>query len=72
MDFARRRGLTPAQAAIGWLMSRPDVIAIPRTSSPARMRENLGVLDRPLTTTEVAELDTLFPRPAKAGLLEML
>jgi diketogulonate reductase-like aldo/keto reductase len=72
VDFGRRHGLTPAQAAIGWLMSRPDVITIPRTSSVDRMRENLAVLDRPLTSAEIAELDALFPRPAKAGLLEML
>ena len=72
VDFGRRHGRTPAQAAIGWLMSRPNVITIPRTASPERMRENLAVLDRPLTSAEVSELEALFPRPAKAGLLEML
>lgn len=72
VEFARRHGLTAAQAAIGWILSRPNVIAIPRTASPERMRENLAVLDRALTATELFELDALFPRPARAGLLEML
>lgn len=71
-QFARRHGLTPAQAAIGWLLTKDGVIAIPRTSSTVRMRENLGALAHPLSPAQVTELEALYPRPAKAGPLEML
>lgn len=72
VEFARRHELTPAQAAIGWLLTKDNTVAIPRTSNTARMRENLGTLERPLSHAQVRELEALFPRPAKAGLLEML
>ena len=72
IEFAHRYDLTPAQAAIAWLLTKDGVIAIPRTSSAARMRENIGALGRPLSAAQVGELEALFPRPAKAGLLEML
>ena len=32
--FAKRRGITPAQAALGWLLAKDDVIAIPKTAQP--------------------------------------
>jgi diketogulonate reductase-like aldo/keto reductase len=71
LQFARHYGITAAQAAIGWLLAKDNVVAIPRTSSLERMRENLATLEHPLTPSQVMELDALFPRPARAGLLEM-
>ena len=41
-DFARRRGMTPAQAAIAWLLANDDVIVIPKTGRRERLKENLG------------------------------
>lgn len=70
--FARRHGLTPAQAALGWLLAKDDVIAIPKTSRRERLRENLGALDHPLSSAQMAELERLFPPPAGPGGLEML
>ena len=32
----RRHGMTPAQAALAWLLARDDVIAIPKTASRER------------------------------------
>ena len=71
-DFARRHGMAPAQAALGWLLAKDDVIAIPKTASAARLAENLGALDRPLDAAALAELDALFPPPRRAVPLEML
>lgn len=70
--FARRRGMTPAQAALAWLLARDDVIAIPKTSSAQRLAENLGALARPLDAAALAELDALFPPPSRATPLEMI
>ena len=33
-DFARRRGMTPAQAALAWLLANDDVIVIPKDRQP--------------------------------------
>jgi len=71
-DFATRYGMTPAQAALAWLLAKNDIIAIPKTSHRERLRENAGVLDQPLTREQVAELDSLFPPPQAAVPLEML
>jgi diketogulonate reductase-like aldo/keto reductase len=71
-DFARRHGMTPAQAALAWLLANDDVIVIPRTGRRERLRENLGALDHQLTKAQLAELDRLFPPPAGPRPLEML
>jgi diketogulonate reductase-like aldo/keto reductase len=70
--FARRHGMTPAQAALAWLLGKDGVIAIPKTGRRDRLQENLGALDHPLDAAQLAELDRLFPPPAAAQPLEML
>jgi diketogulonate reductase-like aldo/keto reductase len=70
--FAARHGITPAQAALGWLLAQDDVIAIPKTASRERLRENIAALEHPLDAAAIAELDTLFPAPKRAVPLEML
>ena len=71
-DFARRHRMTPAQAALAWLLAKDDVIVIPKTGRRERLKENLGALDRPLTVPQLAELDRLFPPPTGPRRLEML
>jgi diketogulonate reductase-like aldo/keto reductase len=70
--FAKRHGMTPAQAALAWLLAKDDIIAIPKTAHRERLRENLGALDHPLDASQLAELDALFPPPDSATPLEML
>ncbi len=69
--FAERHGMTPAQAALAWLLQQEGVIAIPKTSRRDRLKENLGALERPLDPAQLAELDRLFPPPAAAQPLAM-
>ena len=71
-DFARRHGMTPAQAALAWLLASDDVIVIPKTGRRERLKENLGALDHRLTKAQLEELDRLFPPPAGSRSLEML
>lgn len=71
-DFARRYDMTPAQAALAWLLANDDVIVIPKTSRRERLKENLGALEHRLTTAQLAELDRLFPPPKGPKPLEML
>ncbi|WOB07549.1 aldo/keto reductase [Piscinibacter gummiphilus] len=69
--FALRTGRTPAQVALAWLLAR-DAIVIPKTRHPARVQENAGALDKPLTADELHELDALFPPPDGPSALAML
>ena len=72
IGFARRNGMAPSQAALSWLLAQDDIMVIPKTGNCARLRENLGALDHPLTPSQVSELDGLFPRPSSPLALEML
>jgi diketogulonate reductase-like aldo/keto reductase len=72
VDFAQANGMTPAQAALAWLLSHEDVIAIPKTSRRERLKENVGALDHHLTAAQLEELDRLFPAPTRPDRLEML
>ncbi|WP_088344793.1 MULTISPECIES: aldo/keto reductase [Rhodomicrobium] len=70
--FAEANGMTPAQAALRWLLAQDDVIVIPKTAHPDRLRENLAALDGALTAGQIAELDRLFPPPDERTPLDML
>jgi len=72
VDFARRHGMTPAQAGLAWLLAHDDVIVMPKTGRRDRLKENIGALDHRLTQTQLAELDRLFPPPTGPRPLEML
>jgi diketogulonate reductase-like aldo/keto reductase len=71
-DFTRRHGMTPAQAALAWLIAAGDIIAIPKTGRRERVKENLAALDLELSADQLAELDRLFPPPKAPVPLEML
>lgn len=72
IDFARRHGISAAQGALAWLLSKDDVIVIPKTSNRERLRENLGALDCRLDAPALAELGRIFPPPDGPRPLEML
>jgi aldehyde reductase len=72
VDFAQRHGMSPATAALAWLLASDDIIVIPKTSHRERLRENLAALEIRLTTAQRAELDQLFPPPKGPRPLEML
>lgn len=71
-DFAKRHGMTAAQAALAWLLAADDVIVIPKTSHRERLRENAAALEIQFSAQQLAELDRLFPPPAGPRPLEML
>jgi len=71
-DIALAHGATPAQVALAWVMDKPGVIAIPKTSDPKRMEQNLAALDLRLTEADHAALDRAFPSPRSKQPLEMI
>lgn len=58
---AQEVGKTSAQVALNWCLSRPNVIAIPKTNSVARTVENCEASGWSLTTDQLAALDKAFP-----------
>lgn len=70
--FAAAHGMTPAQAALAWLLARDNVIAIPKTGHRERVKENAGALDHKLSKAQFDEIDRLFAPPAGPRPLEML
>ena len=70
--FADKHEMTAAQAALAWLLTHDDVIVIPKTSNPDRLRENVAAEQIRLTKDQLAELDRLFPPPKGPHRLEML
>ena len=71
-EVADRHGATPAQVALAWCIEKPGVIAIPKTSSVDRIRQNAGALRLSLTEADHATLDAAFPPPRRARPLAML
>jgi diketogulonate reductase-like aldo/keto reductase len=71
-QFARRHGMTPAQAALAWLLAKQDVIVIPKTSQRERLKENIAAVDIALSEEQLRELERVFPPPDAARPLEML
>ncbi|MGV9882158.1 aldo/keto reductase [Streptomyces sp. NPDC003006] len=57
---AARHGATPAQVALAWLLATsPAMLAIPGTSSPAHLAENVAAAALRLTSEDLAELDAV-------------
>lgn len=58
-EIAAARGLTPAQVALAWLIGQQNVVAIPKTATPARLAENLAAAGIVLDATETARIAAL-------------
>jgi aryl-alcohol dehydrogenase-like predicted oxidoreductase len=55
---AARKGATPAQVALRWLLAqKPWIVPIPGTTKLHRLEENLGAVDLDLSAADLAEID---------------
>lgn len=58
-DWAVRKGATPAQLSLAWLMARhPWIVPIPSTTRTGHLAENLGAEDVTFGSGELRELDS--------------
>jgi aryl-alcohol dehydrogenase-like predicted oxidoreductase len=56
--IAARKGATPGQVALAWLLARkPWIVPIPGTKRLGRLEENLGAADVELDTDDLAEIE---------------
>ena len=70
--FAQAHGMTPAQAALAWLLANDGVIVIPKASRRERVTENAKAREIKLSAAQLTELDQLFAPPRGPVPLEML
>lgn len=69
---AARRGATPAQVALAWVLRHEDAIVIPKAGDVAHVRENRAALHLELTAEDLRDLDRAFPPPRKRTPLESI
>lgn len=62
-DTARAHDASPAQVLLAFLLARPGVVPIPRSSNAAHALDNAGAADIRLTKEDLARLDAAFPAP---------
>ena len=66
--FARARGVTAAQLALAWLLSRgDDIVPIPGTKRRRFLEDNAAAVELSLPAKELAALTDLFRPDAVAG-----
>lgn len=71
-DVAARHSVSPAAAALAWVLRRDSLCTIPKASSPQHVRDNATALDVELTREDLDALDRAFPPPSGPRPLEML
>jgi aryl-alcohol dehydrogenase-like predicted oxidoreductase len=65
---AQRKGATPAQIALAWLLARkPWIVPIPGTTKISRMEENLGAVDVQLTESDLKQIEDATSKLALEG-----
>ncbi len=65
--WARPRGITGAQAALGWLMQRPYIVPIPGTTKLSHLEENLRAANMNITPAEWRELEDALAKVVIIG-----
>jgi aryl-alcohol dehydrogenase-like predicted oxidoreductase len=67
-EMAERKGATPGQIALAWLLHKgPDIVPIPGTKRRRYLEENVGAADVSLDASEMATLDATLSPEKVAG-----
>jgi aryl-alcohol dehydrogenase-like predicted oxidoreductase len=62
-SVAERKGATPAQVALAWLLAqKPWIMPIPGTTKLHRLEENLGAVNVELTENDPKQIDEASSR----------
>ena len=61
--FGAKKGATPAQIALAWLMAqKPWIVSIPGTGNMNHLHENIGAINVQLTPADLREIETGLAR----------
>jgi aryl-alcohol dehydrogenase-like predicted oxidoreductase len=67
-DVASRKGCTPAQLVLAWLLHQgDDIVPIPGTTRVENLQDNVGALGVTLTERDLERIDAVFPKGVAAG-----
>ena len=67
-QVASRKGCTPAQLALAWLLHQgDDIVPIPGTTRVENLEDNVGALGVTLTEADLRRIDAVFPKGVAAG-----
>ncbi len=67
-QLAKKRGVTPAQLAIAWVLSRgEDIVPIPGSRRIPHLEENIAAVNITLTREELRQIDDAAPAGAAVG-----
>lgn len=67
-DWAKKKGITPAQLSLGWLMAqKPFIVPIPGTTNPQHLIENMGCLNVKFTPEELSDFRSEFSKIELVG-----
>jgi aryl-alcohol dehydrogenase-like predicted oxidoreductase len=67
-EIARTKGVTPAQLAIAWILSRGnDIVPIPGSRSIGHVEENTAAAEIELTAEDLARIDEVAPKGVASG-----
>ena len=68
-QLALAKGCTASQLALAWVLAQgADIIPIPGTKRRSYLDQNMAALELVLSAKDLADLDTIFPPDAAAGL----
>jgi diketogulonate reductase-like aldo/keto reductase len=70
--IAATHGATPRQVALAFLVRRPSLFAIPKSSQPEHVEQNAAAADLSLTDDEARRIDDAFPRGLRRSGVPML
>jgi aryl-alcohol dehydrogenase-like predicted oxidoreductase len=66
--IADRKGVTPGQLALAWVLSKgDDLVPIPGTKRREYLEENAGAVNVTLTEEDLRRIDEAIPRGSVAG-----
>lgn len=72
LDIAHAHNASAAQILLAWVISHQGVMAIPKASSVAHVKENAAALNITLSADELAKLDRAFPAPQRKMPLDVV
>jgi aryl-alcohol dehydrogenase-like predicted oxidoreductase len=67
-EIAARKGVTPAQIALAWLLAqKPWIVPIPGTTKLHRLEENLAAASVELTAVDLSSIDAALSKVTVQG-----
>ena len=67
-EWAKKKGVTPAQFALGWLLAqKPWIVPIPGTTNRLHMEENVGAVAVTISSAELQEIRTALSKMTLVG-----